>query len=113
MSLKEIQEWLGHSDFAITANIYAHLEFDSKQKSAEKMSWIGSTSLALEVVMTPTAEKENTDDGSIHALPDFMHSLIVSGVPLELIQSWLKQVDFTSEKSLADSFNEFQSAVKA
>jgi len=48
VSLKEIQEWLGHSDFAITANIYAHLEFDSKLKSAKKMSWIDNTSLALE-----------------------------------------------------------------
>jgi len=28
--LKQIQEWLGHSDFAITANTYAHLEFNSK-----------------------------------------------------------------------------------
>ena len=46
VSLKEIQEWLGHSDFAITANIYAHLEFDSKIKSAGKMTWIHETSLA-------------------------------------------------------------------
>ena len=40
--LKAIQEWLGHSDFAITANIYAHLEFDSKLASAEALKWIGS-----------------------------------------------------------------------
>ena len=44
--LKAIQEWLGHSDFAITANIYAHLEFDSKLASAEAMKWIENTSLA-------------------------------------------------------------------
>ena len=44
--LKSIQEWLGHSDFAITANIYAHLEFDSKLASAEVLSWITNTSLA-------------------------------------------------------------------
>jgi integrase len=30
VSLKQIQEWLGHSDFAVTANAYAHLEFSSK-----------------------------------------------------------------------------------
>ena len=46
VSLKDIQEWLGHSDFAITANIYAHLEFNSKVASAESMSWINDTSLA-------------------------------------------------------------------
>ena len=46
VSLKQIQEWLGHSDFAITANIYAHLEFDSKLVSAQSMTWINDTSLA-------------------------------------------------------------------
>jgi len=45
--LKQIQEWLGHSDFAITANTYAHLEFSSKLKSAEAMAWIDETTLAL------------------------------------------------------------------
>jgi integrase len=45
VSLKQIQEWLGHSDFAITANIYAHLEFDSKLASANAMIWIEDTSL--------------------------------------------------------------------
>ena len=44
--LKQIQEWLGHSDFAITANTYAHLEYQSKLKSAGAMSWIENTSLA-------------------------------------------------------------------
>lgn len=28
--MKKIQEWLGHSDFSTTANIYAHLDFQSK-----------------------------------------------------------------------------------
>ena len=44
--LKQIQEWLGHSDFAITANTYAHLEFSSKLTSAQAMTWIDKTSLA-------------------------------------------------------------------
>ena len=45
VSLKQIQDWLGHSDFAITANTYAHLDFSSKQAAAQSMSWIGNTSL--------------------------------------------------------------------
>lgn len=44
--LKQIQEWLGHSDFAITANTYAHLEFNSKLASANAMTWIDKTSLS-------------------------------------------------------------------
>lgn len=35
--LKQIQEWLGHSDFSTTANIYAHLDYSSKVSSAEAM----------------------------------------------------------------------------
>ncbi len=33
--MKQIQEWLGHSDFSTTANIYAHLDYQSKITSAE------------------------------------------------------------------------------
>lgn len=32
--LKEIQEWLGHSDFSTTANVYSHLDFSFKIKAA-------------------------------------------------------------------------------
>jgi integrase len=46
--LKQIQEWLGHSDFAITANLYAHLEFNSKLASAQAMTWIDKTALGAE-----------------------------------------------------------------
>ena len=35
--MKQIQEWLGHSDFSTTANIYAHLDFNSKISSAQAM----------------------------------------------------------------------------
>ena len=35
--MKQIQEWLGHSDFSTTANIYAHLDFNSKLNSAQAM----------------------------------------------------------------------------
>ena len=35
--MKQIQEWLGHSDFSTTANIYAHLDYHAKLSSAEAM----------------------------------------------------------------------------
>jgi integrase len=38
VSMKQVQEWLGHSDFSTTANIYAHLDFSSKVSSANALS---------------------------------------------------------------------------
>ena len=35
--MKQIQEWLGHSDISTTANIYVHLDAQSKKLSAETM----------------------------------------------------------------------------
>lgn len=32
--MKQIQEWLGHSTFSTTADIYAHLDYKSKEGSA-------------------------------------------------------------------------------
>lgn len=37
-SLKDVQEWLGHSDFSITANLYAHLDTQRKTNIAKSMS---------------------------------------------------------------------------
>ena len=38
MSMKEVQDWLGHSTFKITADTYAHLDFKSKLNSADALS---------------------------------------------------------------------------
>jgi len=49
VTIKEIQDWLGHSTFKTTADIYAHLDSDSKLATAAAMSWIEHTSLAQAV----------------------------------------------------------------
>lgn len=36
--MKQIQEWLGHSDISTTANIYSHLDYKSKITSANIMN---------------------------------------------------------------------------
>jgi site-specific recombinase xerD len=36
--MKAIQEWLGHSNFSTTANIYAHLDSKSKDLSVQALS---------------------------------------------------------------------------
>ena len=39
ISMKEIQAWLGHSDYSTTANLYAHLDVEtSKLHSAQRLS---------------------------------------------------------------------------
>ena len=35
--MKAIQEWLGHSNYSITANLYSHLEY--KRSSLRKQLW--------------------------------------------------------------------------
>ena len=49
VSIKQIQDWLGHSTFKTTADIYAHLESDSKLVAAKALTWIDNTSLAKTV----------------------------------------------------------------
>lgn len=38
VTLKDIQEWMGHADIKITANIYAHLDVERKKSMADKLS---------------------------------------------------------------------------
>lgn len=38
MTLKDVQEWLGHSDIKMTANVYGHLDIARKQSIADTMS---------------------------------------------------------------------------
>jgi integrase len=40
VNLKAIQEWLGHSTFSTTADIYAHLDWAAKEESADVISRI-------------------------------------------------------------------------
>jgi DNA-binding LytR/AlgR family response regulator len=42
VQMKQIQEWLGHSNYSTTADVYSHLDFSSKLQSAEKISEVFS-----------------------------------------------------------------------
>lgn len=43
ISMKAIQEWLGHSTFNVTADFYSHLDYNSKLASAETIAKIFET----------------------------------------------------------------------
>lgn len=53
--LKDIKEWLGHSDIKMTGNLYAHLGFRQKQDIA--MSFEANFSSALEKTLEKALEK--------------------------------------------------------
>ena len=38
VSMKAVQEWLGHCTFNVTANYYSHLEYSSRIESADKIA---------------------------------------------------------------------------
>ena len=46
VSMKQIQEWLGHGTFSTTADIYAHFDYKSKEGSAGRRPVLILTILA-------------------------------------------------------------------
>ena len=51
VSMKQVQEWLGHSTFSTTADIYAHLDYKSKQGSAGVIANLLGESKSPQVIM--------------------------------------------------------------
>lgn len=79
--MKQIQEWLGHSNFSTTADIYSHLDYSSKVQSAE--------------IIANVLDGKKTDDGNngneneiqeLEALKEEMNKLGIKSIS-ELLQA--------------------------
>lgn len=62
VNMKEIQEWLGHSDFSTTANRYSHLTSDTKKSTMASM--VRSLGLGLENVTAEKKEETASEDAA-------------------------------------------------
>lgn len=60
--MKDIQAWLGHSDFNTTANIYAHLDSNSKHETSAAMSGNLDISGALAGMESRIARKNSGEN---------------------------------------------------
>lgn len=52
--MKEIQEWLGHSNFSTTADVYSHLDFSAKIRAAQTISSVYDSGAKPVVATDPT-----------------------------------------------------------
>ena len=66
--MKDIQEWLGHSDFSTTANIYAHLDTSSKSTSALKMTGAFSIDPGIQASVWENSGENSQKNGCISEL---------------------------------------------
>jgi len=111
VSMKQIQEWLGHSDFGTTANIYAHLSFDSKLSSADALN-VGTAFGMLTNGNDESVPQTDRIASPKQALSDFIRKLLAFGIPFAEIQAWLMKAEFASEMNLPVICNEFQSLAR-
>ncbi len=57
--MKEIQEWLGHSNFSTTADVYSHLDFSAKIRAAQTISSVyDSGAKPVETAVPTPVEQE-------------------------------------------------------
>ena len=77
--MKDIQDWLGLSSYATTANIYAHLDTDSKKQPATKMNQTVSITSGISAAIQAGGENSRREPGfkkkilrfSIHEKPEY------------------------------------------
>ena len=88
VAVKDIQDWLGHCSYATTANIYAHLDTDSKKQPATKMNQTVSITPGISAAIQAGGENSGREPGfkkkilrfSIHEKPEYFQLVPVVGL---------------------------------
>ena len=86
--MKDIQDWLELSSYATTANIYAHLDTDSKKQPATKMNQTVSITPGISAAIQAGGENSGREPGfkkkilrfSIHEKPEYFQLVPVVGL---------------------------------
>ena len=86
--MKDIQDWLGLSSYATTANIYAHLDTDFKKQPATKMNQTVSITSGISAAIQAGGENSGREPGfkkkilrfSIHEKPEYFQLVPVVGL---------------------------------
>ena len=95
--MKQIQEWLGHADFGTTANIYSHLDYKTKQNSANTISNVFNFNLKEE---DKTNEIDKTKE--LEEKIANLEKQLKSQQEDEEYQEWLKEKEMRKKKKQKD-----------
>ena len=95
--MKQIQEWLGHADFGTTANIYSHLDYKTKQNSANTISNVFNFNLKEED-KTNEIDKTKELEEKIAKLEEQLKSQQED----EEYKEWLKEKEMRKKKKQKD-----------
>ena len=96
--MKQIQEWLGHADFGTTANIYSHLDYKTKQNSANTISNVFNFNSKKEEDKTNEIDKTKELEEKIAKLEKQLKSQQED----EEYQEWLKEKEMRKKKRQKD-----------
>ena len=96
--MKQIQEWLGHADFGTTANIYSHLDYKTKQNSANTISNVFNFNSKKEEDKTNEIDKTKELEEKIAKLEEQLKSQQEDEEYLE----WLKEKEMRKKKKQKD-----------
>lgn len=94
--MKYIQDWLGHSNFATTADIYSHTNFDSKIESATLLA----EALGIKAPKQKSGKAQKPEDAELAADKNNLKTILSEMISLgfETIQDYINYLDSNDEE---------------